>query len=534
VRLLFVAAYTTFLSFGRSKDNRKLPGAFTHHFRRKTVPTASDSAPENAPRHALHAFAPAAWSGSTVRPQAVLRPHAARMSVEVLSHRPEVFSTSKVPAAPAWVADILQSNPVEHKDFTEDKSVRAWAAWDEDSVGMAAIDGGPLSEVVRGILQDMQRKPSRAGPYYAYHLGRSFFFLSTLSVVNVGLLQPGNGFAAAAVRKILERTSATRELLEALASFKLDYESIASGKYPLPYDMEDVRHRQYNPLKAAANCARFVPEAFATLARRERMEPERVWIDRGDVNSKTLYPDYYETFHYQSDGWMSTKSSEMYEFSTEALFLGKQDAMQRLTLEPLGQFIRTHAARKEGHKLDYLELACGTGRFLTFTLDAFGQQLRPTALDLSPFYLERARENVEYWAKLRGSRSRRCEPVRLIHANAERVPLDDATMDAISAVYLFHEVPTPVLRRIAREIGRILRPGGIFVLTDSVQRGDRSTMNKEVDFFSTMNEPFYRDYFETDLAAIFWEEAGLEPEWKGLRSVTKTLSFRKPFLANAA
>eukprot|EP00443_Scrippsiella_acuminata_P060241 CAMPEP_0115554928 /NCGR_PEP_ID=MMETSP0271-20121206/97547_1 /TAXON_ID=71861 /ORGANISM="Scrippsiella trochoidea, Strain CCMP3099" /LENGTH=95 /DNA_ID=CAMNT_0002988671 /DNA_START=129 /DNA_END=413 /DNA_ORIENTATION=+ len=43
------------------------------------------------------------------------------------------------------------------------------------------------------------------------------------------------------------------------------------------------------------------------------------------------YPEYYlRNFHYQTDGWLSDASARIYEVSTEALFTGTQDAMQRL------------------------------------------------------------------------------------------------------------------------------------------------------------------------------------------------------------
>lgn len=49
--------------------------------------------------------------------------------------------------------------------------------------------------------------------------------------------------------------------------------------------------------------------------------------------------DYYQdvNFHYQTDGWFSSDSAKVYEASTESLFLGRQDAMQRSTLVPISQ-----------------------------------------------------------------------------------------------------------------------------------------------------------------------------------------------------
>jgi hypothetical protein len=50
--------------------------------------------------------------------------------------------------------------------------------------------------------------------------------------------------------------------------------------------------------------ARFVEEAVGTLGRRVNNGPKGVWLGRGKMG----YPAYYmNNFHYQGDGWMSTK-----------------------------------------------------------------------------------------------------------------------------------------------------------------------------------------------------------------------------------
>ena len=66
----------------------------------------------------------------------------------------------------------------------------------------------------------------------------------------------------------------------------------------------------------------------------------------------------------QTDGWLSERSARVYEVSTETLFLGRQDAMQRQTLVPLRAFMAGRAADGAGTRM--LEVATGTGRFATF------------------------------------------------------------------------------------------------------------------------------------------------------------------------
>ena len=70
----------------------------------------------------------------------------------------------------------------------------------------------------------------------------------------------------------------------------------------------------------------------------------------------------------QTDGWLSEKSASIYEASTETLFLGRQDAMQRQSLVPLHNFLmqRSNGRQHTGENVKMLEVACGTGRFATF------------------------------------------------------------------------------------------------------------------------------------------------------------------------
>jgi hypothetical protein len=58
------------------------------------------------------------------------------------------------------------------------------------------------------------------------------------------------------------------------------------------------------------------------------------------------------------------RSADVYEFSTETLFFGRQDAMQRTTLLPLAEHIRGRGL--DPAMLRVAEVGCGTGRFHTF------------------------------------------------------------------------------------------------------------------------------------------------------------------------
>ena len=71
--------------------------------------------------------------------------------------------------------------------------------------------------------------------------------------------------------------------------------------------------------------------------------------------------------------------------------------MQRLSLQPLQGLTATDGS---GRAPRVLEVACGTGRFATFIRDNH-PNAEITLVDLSPFYLEAARENDQYWRATR-------------------------------------------------------------------------------------------------------------------------------------
>lgn len=74
---------------------------------------------------------------------------------------------------------------------------------------------------------------------------------------------------------------------------------------------------------------------------------------------------------------------------------------------------------------------------------------------------------------------------------------------------------------------RVLKPGGLVVLADSVQLGDRPAWDPTLGAFGNMNEPHFRSYIACDLGSLF-ADAGFTCEDKVVCSATKSLSFTKP------
>lgn len=326
------------------------------------------------------------------------------------------------------------------------------------------------------------------------------------------------------VSRLIQSDIPSRLLLETIKSYQQDFNWIEQGILAYPWDaLVEVRdqsgkikfqaqHQQFNPLFVLSETQKVVRESIAIFSRRNKGIPQRVAWQGPESN---LYPAYYlNDFHYQTDGWMSSASAERYEVSTETLFLGRQDAMQRQTLLPLLK------SERRPHKI--LEVGCGTGRFATFLRDNL-PEAQVTLSDLSPYYLEKARENDSYWRKHTG-KDKTTRPVTCVQANAEHLPFPDNSFDAVVSIYLFHELPEDARNRAAAEMVRVCRPGGTIVFTDSIQLGDRPKF-QNIANFGQLNEPHYENYVQSAFLPDLF--AGTSCGEKYVSSSTKTVSFVK-------
>lgn len=452
-------------------------------------------------------------------------------AMRVTAPRMQVAASATSEVAPPTTT-VGQS---EQSKFICDESVKLWEEFQKDGPATAADNLRETAAVFARIASTPQ------GAAYAAAAGlRSGYFatnaiLGTFAFELSQRIKEGSEGGAGGLVNVagfgnmgglgVDGDIASRLLLEAALVYEADYAAVAAGEFKLPWDMATPTHRQYTPGYALRQTQRFVREAVGTLGRRSRQQPEDVGVWMGA--DEKLYPSYYlNNFHYQTDGWLSRRSAEVYETSTETLFVGRQDAMQRTSLRPL------HAKRvawANGGAPRVLEVACGTGRVATFLRDNLPASAELTAVDLSPFYLEKARENDAYWRRTRGKADGASMPpaARFVQANAESLPFEDGSFDAVVCVYLFHEMPKEARARAALEMCRVVAPGGTVVLTDSMQKGDRPVLDDQLGNFGKLNEPHYCDYIETDIGALF-EAGGLTCDTKYVCSSSKTLSFTKP------
>jgi ubiquinone/menaquinone biosynthesis C-methylase UbiE len=281
-------------------------------------------------------------------------------------------------------------------------------------------------------------------------------------------------------------------------AFRKDAEDVAAGLYPVT---EAPPATLGAPFRRAAD---FLQDAKAVDARRRKASGVEA---RREANGEA-YPSYYrQNFHYQSGGWFTEESARRYEAQVEALFSGAAGPMRRRALSLLAKAWRGADQRN----LKLLDLACGSGSFLVDLKAAF-PRAQVMGLDLSAAYL--------------GEAGRRSGAER-VQGLAERLPFADASLDGITCVYLFHELPPRIRPLVAAEIARVLKPGGVFAFADSVQAGDTPQIARLLEAFPAFfHEPFYDSYQQADLVGLF-AAPGLALRDRDQAFLTKALLFQK-------
>ena len=282
---------------------------------------------------------------------------------------------------------------------------------------------------------------------------------------------------------------------------RADLANVEAGLYPREL-LFDIPVRRY---------LRELPRLLADAPRVVRRMRAGDFRDIPAIDKRRFPPYYRRTFHWQTDGYFSDYSAEVYELGVELLFRGTADVMRRQIIPPITRLVRT-----AGADLRILDVGCGTGRTL-HQLARTHPRLRLHGADLSPAYIRRARKRLHDVAEL-----------TLAVENGEALPWADATFDAVTSVYMFHELPRNARRNVCREMFRVVRPGGLVVIEDSAQLADSPELGEVLGGFpADFHEPFFADYLEDDLARVL-AEVGFAVESSTPHLVAKVVVARRP------
>jgi ubiquinone/menaquinone biosynthesis C-methylase UbiE len=262
------------------------------------------------------------------------------------------------------------------------------------------------------------------------------------------------------------------------ALIEQDLANVQAGIYPLPADHDG------SLLTLLARSRLFFRDLPAIHERRQRNATHEVLSER----TRGRRPEYYlQNFHFQSGGWLTEDSADRYDTQVEILFRGTANAMRRQALPPLAEAF----AGRDQRTLRLIDIGCGTGRFLDFVKQAW-PRLPALGLDLSDAYVRHARRHLGRWSRL-----------DLIVANAEAIPARDESCDAVTSIFMLHELPPQVRRAVIGEAARVLKPGGCLILVDSLQRGDEPLYDGMLERFpQNYHEPYFESYLGEDFPAI--------------------------------
>jgi ubiquinone/menaquinone biosynthesis C-methylase UbiE len=269
------------------------------------------------------------------------------------------------------------------------------------------------------------------------------------------------------------------------AAFEREWQDIAAGLFAAP------RALAPDPAEFLRRSLLYFRDLPHVDARRHGERDELPPGQQGDG-----LPDYYrQNFHFQSDGWLSDHSAAIYDTQVEVLFTGAADVMRRRAMKPIAEWM----AGRNQRDLRGLDVGCGTGRLLAFLHDAW-PGMKWTGLDLSPPYLAEARRLIGRTAR-----------VKLIEGAAEELPFGDASLDLVVSSFLMHELPPQVRSKVLKEMARALKPAGLAVIVDSIQKGDHPSWDGLLDLFPHyFHEPYYADYVASPIEALA-TDAGLSP-----------------------
>jgi SAM-dependent methyltransferase len=212
--------------------------------------------------------------------------------------------------------------------------------------------------------------------------------------------------------------------------------------------------KQRKQIQAELNSAATKDGMMRVMTRMQFQEPlnlgEIDWESELATFQSIEYPQYYlQPFHSVLGGWLSETAAVGNRVAMEAVLenahprksLGVRDEIAQLFPENARHIVDLGAGIGD----DAAAIAC---RLPSTTV---------TAWEASPFMIVVGRlchKNIPNF--------------RWQHGLAEKTELPDNSVDALNMTYLLHECPDEIKQIILAECWRILSPGGLLVVTDSL------------------------------------------------------------------
>jgi ubiquinone/menaquinone biosynthesis C-methylase UbiE len=134
-----------------------------------------------------------------------------------------------------------------------------------------------------------------------------------------------------------------------------------------------------------------------------------------------------------------------YDMSADFLFFGTRRRSYRRLLEAAGV--------QPGNRV--LDIGCGPGYFARMLAEAVGPEGAVVGIDAAPEMIEYARR-----------KARRLVNCKFETGAAEALTFPDSSFDVVVSSLMMHHIPSELRLQAAREMRRVLRPGGVLLLSD--------------------------------------------------------------------
>ena len=137
-------------------------------------------------------------------------------------------------------------------------------------------------------------------------------------------------------------------------------------------------------------------------------------------------------------------------------FIGRLlDSGYRRRIQPPSQLIERSGVKKG---MQILDLGCGSGAFTPFIARTVGDKGKVYALDIQADMLKQLER------KLSKPENKDIENIKIIEGNAYELPFEDGSLDLVNMVTVLQEIPDR--NRALQEVNRVLKPGGLFAVTE--------------------------------------------------------------------
>lgn len=211
------------------------------------------------------------------------------------------------------------------------------------------------------------------------------------------------------------------------------------------------------------------------------------------ANPAIVYPDYYkQDFHSVEGGYLNKDAAITYDPITKQILVPSEEFLRQET-----------AAAIPADARSVLDLGCGTGT-ATRAIASRLRDARVVGVDLSPYMVFAARLKAQSLSN-----------VSFIHANAEELPFEDESFDAVTASLLFHETPLDAALRIMKEARRVLKTGGKFVVFDGAQGDALAKLGGNISS-ALFLEPYAEQFLSSNVLELMREAGFSKAESRSL------------------